>query len=464
MIVTQKIKIYPTQEQEKILWEQSDICRRLYNISLDVLQFYYKSSGKMIKKNDLNKKIKRLRNIGYEKWNYIQSRVTEQVIGNLYANYKSTFTLLEKWKENPQYKMTEHGKVPKNKPSFPKFKGWKYFSTFTYNQSGFKLKENTLYLSLGPDHPKYQYHWEDKRFQFDISHYPLKYKGKIKQIQIYRNDPYKDHSSEYYISINVDTKVPQYTDNGLYQAFDIGLTDLVVGVNLHSRFITFSNLRNDKYWKDKISEIDTKISRCLGSKQGQRKSNRWKFLNKKKRKMFRKQANQTKDFYHNLAKKIIKNTKANTIIIGDLNIKYMARKKKGTGSKMKNKSNKTLNRRLFNIKTFITYLKYKAEKYGKKVIEISEKNTTQMCCKCNHIKKGDDKLGLKDREYICDHCGNQMDRDRNSAINIMKRFLSYKDQQKYDLPITERSTAEQSFREKWFIATHSPMICPQAKA
>ena len=32
-------------------------------------------------------------------------------------------------------------------------------------------------------------------------------------------------------------------------------------------------------------------------------------------------------------------------------------------------------------------------------------------------------MPLWERQYICD-CGNNMDRDRNSAINILVRFLS----------------------------------------
>ena len=32
-------------------------------------------------------------------------------------------------------------------------------------------------------------------------------------------------------------------------------------------------------------------------------------------------------------------------------------------------------------------------------------------------------MPLEKREYVCD-CGNRMDRDRNSAINIMLRYLS----------------------------------------
>jgi putative transposase len=34
MQLTQKIQIYPSPEQEKVLWDLSNSCRRLYNLAL----------------------------------------------------------------------------------------------------------------------------------------------------------------------------------------------------------------------------------------------------------------------------------------------------------------------------------------------------------------------------------------------------------------------------------------------
>lgn len=52
----------------------------------------------------------------------------------------------------------------------------------------------------------------------------------------------------------------------------------------------------------------------------------------------------------------------------------------------------------------------------KRFVIISKKyKTTQMCSKCGRIHK----MNLNNREYICE-CGNTIDRDLNSAINILK--------------------------------------------
>ena len=139
--------------------------------------------------------------------------------------------------------------------------------------------------------------------------------------------------------------------------------------------------------------------------------------------MSRKKANQIKDFQHKLSRKMIDNTKANTILVGDLDVKQMAKLKVKNGKKqMKTKQKRDLNRStqgLGNMSRFPQLLTYKAELVGKKVIRVDEKNTSKTCCCCGNKYT----MELKDRVMSCD-CGNKIDRDRNSAINIMIRFLS----------------------------------------
>ena len=65
-------------------------------------------------------------------------------------------------------------------------------------------------------------------------------------------------------------------------------------------------------------------------------------------------------------------------------------------------------------------LTYKAEKIGKRVIELNERGTSKRCYVCG--KEHD--MPLWKRIMECDNCGNIIDRDRNSSINIMLRFLS----------------------------------------
>jgi putative transposase len=167
-----------------------------------------------------------------------------------------------------------------------------------------------------------------------------------------------------------------------------------------------------------LAELKSKRDHC---KKG---SHRWHQYNTKYLKSKRKCANQMRDFQHKISKQIVNNTKANTIIIGDLNVKEMAKKKKGTGNAKRTKINKTLNHSVHNtgsLGRFAQFLTYKAELVGKRVIRIDESYTTQDSCICgNRVKRK-----ISQRTIICDW-GNPMKRDQNSSVNIMERFLKNK--------------------------------------
>jgi len=83
---------------------------------------------------------------------------------------------------------------------------------------------------------------------------------------------------------------------------------------------------------------------------------------------------------------------------------------------------KGLHRSLHNtghIGRIVGFLTYKAKRVGKRIVEISERGTSKKCCVCAKEQA----MPLYKRDYVCE-CGNTMDRDRNSAINIMLRYLS----------------------------------------
>ncbi len=125
----------------------------------------------------------------------------------------------------------------------------------------------------------------------------------------------------------------------------------------------------------------------------------------------------------------------------------MAKKKKGTGNAKKTKMNKTLNHSVQNtgfMSRFAEFLTYKAEKLGKRVIRIGEVKTTKACCKCGKLEK----RKIYERVITCE-CGNQIDRDLNSAINIMVKFLKKKENREYDFLSHKSSVNEELFLQMW---------------
>ena len=423
-MLTHKIRIYPIRTQEKILWALSEKCRLFYNFALaERLENWYENKEKAEKErkyisynnqqNDLPKMKEK-----YPEYKWVYSKVLQMTLKKLDANYKSFFSLRNNGYEDAQP---------------PRFKGKKHFFTLCYNQSGFSIKEKIITFSH--KHPS------KEKLSFELQ-YPIP-EGKIKQVEVFL-----DTQKKWFISITFEIEEPEYYDNGLYQALDLGITNLVSGVNLHGKFIQVKNLRADLYWRGKMEEIQSKRDHC------KKHSKRWKNYNNKLFKIKRKCANQLKNFQHVMSKKIVENTKANTIIIGDLPVKNMARKKKNTGNSRKNKALKTLHYSLQNtgsLGRFVEFLTYKARKLGKRVMRIDESFSTKACCKCGKMKY----RPLWERTIKCD-CGNQMDRDINSAINIMVAFLSQKEN--YDFLSQLPSVTEESFLSIWdgFTTIYSP--------
>jgi len=162
--------------------------------------------------------------------------------------------------------------------------------------------------------------------------------------------------------------------------------------------------------------------------------------------MVRKLTNQLRDFQHWLINKLVQNTKANTLIFGKPAVKQMVQKNQDTGTEQKNKAQKTLHYSLQNtgaISRFVEFVTYKTQRLGKRVIQINEAYTTQICAKCGYQQK----RPLSERTIACSNCGHQLDRDLNSALNILAGFYLQKDQLA-DL-LQEPFMNEESFFRQW---------------
>jgi len=71
--------------------------------------------------------------------------------------------------------------------------------------------------------------------------------------------------------------------------------------------------------------------------------------------------------------------------------------------------------------TFLSFLKYKSEWYGRKFVQIDRyfPSTKQ----CSHCKGINEALTLNDRIWTCPKCNTEHDRDVTAAINIKEEGL-----------------------------------------
>ncbi|WP_426337113.1 RNA-guided endonuclease InsQ/TnpB family protein [Pseudoduganella sp. R-31] len=73
--------------------------------------------------------------------------------------------------------------------------------------------------------------------------------------------------------------------------------------------------------------------------------------------------------------------------------------------------------------SFRKMLAYKAMRHGARYVEVDERFTTQTCSNCGALPDSRPKgiAGLGIREWECSECGVVHDRDRNAALNILRR-------------------------------------------
>ena len=418
MQLTQKIRIQPTADQQQLLWILSEKCRLIYNFALkerqehwDRMKILPESDRTFLSYNDQQNNLPVTKE-KYPEYTWVYSKVLQMTLKKLDADYKSFYALIK----------TD----PSARP--PKFKGKQYFTTLCYNQSGFVIEGTTI--SFSHKHPS------KLPLCFDL---PIKTQENVKQVEIF-----VDRQDRWFVGLTYEITPIPYVDNGEYQAIDLGISNLVSAVNTKGKFVQIPNNRADLYWRHQIEEVQSKRDHC------KKYSRKWKRYHRKYCAMKRKCANQLKDFQHKISQKVVSNTKANTIVIGDLESKKMAQKtpKGSTLSPQQKKAKKTLHHSIQNTGSmgrFAQFVTYKAEKLGKKVIRIDEAYTTQVCAKCGEKVK----RGLENRTIECD-CGHELDRDLNSAINIMVKFLT-------TLSHKPAVNAE-SFLHQWngFTTIHSP--------
>ena len=128
---------------------------------------------------------------------------------------------------------------------------------------------------------------------------------------------------------------------------------------------------------------------------------------KKSAKTQRKVANKRHDYLHKLTTALVKTY--DVIVLEDLTVKNMLK-------------NHKLAKAISNASwaTFVRFLRYKCNWYGKLFILVPPHYTSRICHQCGWDSG---KKPLDIREWTCPHCHETHDRDINAAINILYRGL-----------------------------------------
>ncbi len=358
-----KFRLYPSAEQEEKISEQLELCRELYNSFLLERRYAYKGSKKSLTYNHQQNEIPELKNTFVEYKN-IYSQVLQDVARRADLAYQNFFR---------RVKANKHG--IKQKTGFPRLKGKGRYRSLTYPRSGFTLMEN--------GHLRLSKIGTIRMFMH------REIEGEIKTLNISCEGAGKWYAS---FSVKQETVPIENNITGNSIGIDAGL--------LHLLTMSDGTVVDPPKFLKKGEKRIKKAQRNLSRKK--KGSNNQKKAKINLSKQHQKVKNQREDFAHKVSDQLVKNN--DLIVFEDLNI---------TGMMKDHHLAKSISDASWN--KLVQYTTYKAESAGKEVVLVNPRNTSRECSNCGYMKQ---ELNLSTRVFRCNHCGHEIDRDLNAAINI----------------------------------------------
>lgn len=372
MIRAKRIRLYPTEEQERKMWQSVGTARFIYNWTLNKQQDNYKQGGKFISDNDIRKQITQLKKSDLAWLGEVSNNVAKQAVKDACDAYKKFFKGLAK---RPRFKTRK-----KAKPSF-------------YNDTN-KLKvdpkavllEKIGWVKIKPNQlPLSPCKYINPRVSYDGRYWYL-------SVGLYQDQPYVELTGET-IGVDVGIKNLAICSNGMVFK-NINKTRVIK--QLEKRLRRLQRKVSNKYQKNKNGKEYVKTSNIIK-------------LERQIKLLHMRLANIRANHLHQSTNKIVK-TKPSKIVMETLSIKGM----------MKNKhlSKAIAQQCLYEFKRQI---QYKCEWNGIEFIEADKWfASSKICSGCGNKKQ---KLSLSERTYKCD-CGLEIDRDYNASINLSRYKLA----------------------------------------
>ena len=358
MIVSYKYPIFPNKVTQRKLAENLDTCRWLYNRLLQDLN-ESKEKGIKLKPYDTQNLIPLLKPENPQ-LGKVYSKVLQMVNYTLWSNIKGLSA----------------SKKRGMKIGHIRFKGYGWYNTLNYNQSGFKLDQDHGLLHLS------------KIGDMRVKLY-RKIEGRIKAIII------KREGKRWFAIIQADQEPQPLPETMEAIGLDVGLTSFVVD----SEGNEIENPRCAEQSADKLAKLQKKLAKAVKG------SNNRKSIKGKIAKLHKRINCQRDDFLHKLSRMYVNNF--DIICIEDLDVKGL--KEEG--------HNNGIHRSIHDASwsKFAFMLSYKAQSAGRKLIKVDPRNTTQKCSSCGSIVKKE----LSNRMHECPYCGFSCNRDYNASMNIL---------------------------------------------
>ena len=368
-----KYRVFPSKEQERKLADTLETCRLVYNSLLNWRRHDYEVLGEAPGRYDQQKAFpqwsKQFPDVGS-----VHSQVLQNVAVRVDLAYRAFFRRVER----------NDGKAGE-KPGFPRMKGDGYDS-FCYPQSGFKVGESTVSLSLFGKQEKVK----------AKLHRPVV--GKVKTCCVHRV------RDKWFVCLSVEQEDTPLPSSEEAVGLDAGLNSFLAMSN--GKFI-----ENPRFFrKDEKALAKAGRRQARTEKRGRERRKANKVLSR----IHERIRNRRHDFVHQTARRLV--NRYGVIAVEKLDVKNML------GNHCLAKSIADASWSMFR-----TVLTQKAESATREVIAVNPSYTSQDCSQCGYRPdglEGRTKKRLSDRWHFCPKCSASLDRDTNAAINILNLALS----------------------------------------
>ena len=380
MIRGYRIKIFPKEEQKKMIHKSFGCTRFIYNWCIDRISENYNETKKTLSSIELQKEIVILKKqVEYSWLNEVSANMLKQVTIDCSNAYKRWFKLI---KQNNNIKGKPRYKSRKSKQNCPT-----RTDRMTFNGRYVHLEKIGV-IKLSKVKIDLDGKLMNARLSFDGLDYWLSFGVEYKDVQL------EEKPKTEPIGIDLGLKTLVYCSNG--NTYEKPHTKII------DKKIKHLQRRISKIYQpmiDYCKETRTKFSTL-------KKSNNLIKLEKELRKYQIRKTNILDSNIHRITSDLIK-INPERIVIEDLNVKGMM-------------SNHKLARSIQSSKFYEVrkQLVYKCKNNNIKLI-VADRfyPSSKTCSSCGKIK---DDLKLKDRVYRCPQCGTIIDRDLNAAINLSR--------------------------------------------
>lgn len=379
---TYKYRLYPTKEQEVLLEKTFGCVRFVYNKCLKLKSEAYESEAKEnLSLYSLARELPKWKGLEETAWlSEVNSQSLRESILNLDDAYK---------------------RFLREKQGFPKFKT-RFGTQSFHNPQSTRVDWESGRVFI----PKFKTGIKAKLHR--------RFDGLTKGSTVSRNA-----SGQYFIAVTTEALGDEVV---VEQACETSCVGIDLGVKTYATLSDGTQVANPKYLEKAIHKLRRASRKHSRSKKGGK--------NREKRRRalavcYRRVTNARQDFLHKLTHRLVENQDYQSFAIETLDVRAM----------MKGRLARSIADAAWG--TFVKFLKYKAKRAGKEVVQIGKfEPSSRMCDGCGVVNSA---LTLKDRTWKCS-CGKTHDRDLLAARNIKRFAFCKQDVVGAELPKQSRKT------------------------